>query len=48
MPEDEDKDERESIAVNGGELLLGSGFEEQQPDPVFANTSKPETEDSAR
>jgi hypothetical protein len=40
--------ERESLAATGGEPLLGSGFEEQQPDPSFADTGKPETEGSNR
>jgi hypothetical protein len=42
------QDERESIAAIGGEPLPGSGFEEQQPDPGFADTSKPETAEATR
>ena len=42
------QDERESLAATGGEPLLGSGFENEQPDPGFAETSEPETEGSTR
>jgi hypothetical protein len=42
------EDERESLAATGGEPLLGSGFENEQPDPDFAEASKPETEESNR
>ena len=42
------EDERESLAATGGEPLLGSGFEDEQPEQGFADTSKPETEGSAR
>ena len=42
------EDERESLAATGGEPLLGSGFENEQPDPGFADASKPETEGSTR
>jgi hypothetical protein len=42
------EDERESLAATGSEPLLGSGFENEQSDPGFAETSKPETEESNR
>ena len=42
------EDQRESLAANGGEPLLGSGFENEQPDPGFSDASKPETEESNR
>ena len=42
------QDERESLAATGGEPLRGSGFENEEPDPGFAETSKPETEESNR
>ncbi len=42
------EDERESLVANGGEPLLGSGFENEQSDPSFSDASKPKTEESNR
>ena len=39
------EDESETLAVTGGEQLLGSGFENEEPDPGFADASKAETEE---
>ena len=46
MPKHED--ERESLAATGSESLRGSGFENEEPDPGFADASKSETEGSTR
>ena len=42
------EDERESLAATGGEPLIGSGFENEQPEQGSADTSKPETEGTTR
>jgi hypothetical protein len=46
MPEYED--ERETLAATSGEPLLDSGFENEQPESGFDDTTKPETEESHR
>jgi hypothetical protein len=42
------ENQREPLAATGGEPLLGSGFENEQPEQGFADTSKPETEGTTR
>jgi len=40
------EDEHEFLAGTGGEPLIGSGLENELPDPDFADAGKPETEGS--
>ena len=42
------EDQRDALAATGGEPLLGSGFENEQPEQGFGDTSKPETEGTTR